>query len=207
MAGKNGGDSLKRVTDFSNLLMSLNQKVPTIGFNDEGKANALFAETRELIAKHFGEEHPYYNDYLRVRKLRGSYTYQLNSMLPLVEVIANRAKDDYLSEHEDTQRQILADINKIESIDTRIPWAQLDRIERRNRPRGSVIKKCKELLRNCYWFLSDSHRLKVIFLLLLGVGLCSVPFFVNAVPDWLGYVSGVIVAIVGTLFTMNKKEK
>jgi hypothetical protein len=187
--------------------MSLNQKIPTIGFNDEGKANALFIEIRELIRKHFGEEHPFYNDYLRVRKLKGSYTYQLNAILPLVEVIANRAKDDYLGEHKEIQRQILADINKTENTDTRIPWGQLDKIERRNRPKGSVIKKCKDLVRNCYWFLTDPHRLKVIFLLLLGIGLCSVPFFVNAIPDWLGYVTGVVVAIVGTLFTMNKKEK
>jgi hypothetical protein len=197
----------RRVTDFSNLLMQLNQKIPTIGFNDEGKADAIFIETRELIKKHFGEEHAYYKDYLRVRKLKGSYTYQLNNLLPVVEVIANRANDDYQRDNENFQQQLLVDIEKAENIDRRIPWKQLDKLERRYELRESWSTKLQDLFQNCYWFLFDAHRLKVIFLLMLGLGLCSVPFFVNTIPDWLGYVSAVVVAIVGTLFTMNKKEK
>jgi len=200
-----GENNHKLVIDFSNLLMQLNQKIPTIGFNDEGKAEAIFIETRELIKKHFGEEHSYYKDYLRLRRLKGSHTYQLKTLLPIVEVIANRAKADYLGENEKFQQRVLADINHAEKNDIRIPWRQLDKLERKYKPKESLITKLKDLFRKYSWFLFDAHKLKVAFLLILGMGLCSVPFFINAVPEWLGYVSGIVVAIIGILFTMNKK--
>lgn len=195
----------KIATDFSNLLMNLNQKIPTIGFNDEGKAEALFIETRELIKKHFGEEHGYFKDYERVRKLKGVYTFQLKALLPVVEIITNRAKEDYLAASEQFQRQILE--NSAENPPSRIPWKELDKLERKYRQKEPLVAKLGDSFGKYFWFLSDAHSLKVIFLLMLGIGLCSVPFFINAVPDWLGYVSGIVVAIVGILFTMTKKEK
>jgi|GEM_PF-5408039 len=192
-------------TDFNNLLMQLNQKIPAIGFNDEGKADAIFIETRELIKKHFGEEHGYYKDFLRVRKLTGAYTYQLQNLLPVVEVIANRAKEDYLATIEEFQQQILEDDSK--NASTRIPWKELDKREKKYRTKKPLSPKLKGLFRNSLRFLFDAHNLKVFFLVALGIGLCSIPFFFTVIPNWLGYVSGIIVAIVGTLFTMTKKGK
>lgn len=192
------------VTDFGNLLMRLNNEIPSIGFNDEGRAEALFIQTRELIKKHFGEEHGYYKDYLRVRSLKGAYTFQLKALVPVVELIANNAKSDYLEETEKFQQEIMQDSNSAKGSG-KIPWKELDKLERKFRPKEPLSVRIKRLFQVRHIIYVDSHRLKVIFLIVLGIGLCSVPFLIEAVPNWLGYVSGIVVAVVGTLFTMNRK--
>jgi hypothetical protein len=81
--------------DFLYLIHKLEAQVPGIGFGDEGKAEALFIEIRELIKKHFGEKSDQMSDYRRIYSLRTSYTYKLAQFVPVVrafyEIAAKQA--------------------------------------------------------------------------------------------------------------------
>jgi hypothetical protein len=92
-------DSNKIARDFLALKQKLETETPLIGINDEGKADAIFIEIREMIKKHYGDRSDYMQDYRRILRLKGSYTYRLMQFIPVITTIAQVAAKEVLKKN------------------------------------------------------------------------------------------------------------
>jgi hypothetical protein len=78
----------KVTAEFLAFKKRLEEEVPTLGFNDEGKAESLITYAEYLITKYYQKDSQFYKAFRRVMNLSGSKSYRLSQLIPVLGAIA-----------------------------------------------------------------------------------------------------------------------